>query len=59
MSAISSTSSVSRAYAEQAQKNAPPAKPAPHEAGKDTVQLSKTARAALGGGDVDHDGDSH
>jgi hypothetical protein len=59
MSAISSVSQVTRAYTEQTQKSTPPSKPAQHQSGKDTVQLSKTARAALSGGDADHDGDSH
>ena len=59
MSAISSVSHVSSAPAPQVQKSAAAAsKPPVHQAGKDTVQLSKTAKAALSGGDVDHDGDS-
>lgn len=35
--------------------------PAPAQSSKtaDTVQLSPQAKAAMSGGDVDHDGDSH
>jgi len=41
-------------------QSAPPAKQAPSKPIEDTVQLSKTAQAALAaGGDADHDGDSH
>jgi hypothetical protein len=58
MSTVNSVSHVSTAYAEHAKKNPPPAAPPQHQ-GKDTVELSKTAQAALSGADVDHDGDSH
>jgi len=59
MTPISSIGNVSTAYAHQAQQSATQPKPQQSEPTKDTVQLSKAALAALKGGDVDHDGDSH
>jgi hypothetical protein len=58
MSAISSISNVSAAYTRQAQQTAPQPKPQQKPV-QDSVHLSKVALAALKGGDVDHDGDSH
>lgn len=55
MSAISSISAVSAAATSQAAQSAPPAKQAQSKPIEDTVQLSKTAQAALSG---DADGDS-
>ena len=60
MSAISSAYPVSSVEAYQAPQNTQQAKPAKSQPIEDTVQLSKTAQAALaaGSGDADHDGDS-
>ena len=58
MSAISSIGAVSSVATSQAAQSAPPAKQAQSKPIEDTVQLSKTAQAALSG-DIDHDGDSH
>jgi hypothetical protein len=62
MSAISHASAASTAQQiYQAQQASAQQKPAQTQPVQDTVQLSKAALQALGGGagDVDHDGDSH
>ncbi len=61
MSAISSVGSATPVDAYSAPQSAPPAKQAQSKPIEDTVQLSKAAQAAIagGGGDADHDGDSH
>ena len=58
---INPISSASTVYAPQGAQSAPPQKPVQNQSsGQDTVQLSKAALAAAkGGGDADHDGDSH
>ena len=43
---------------QQAQQNTQQQKTAQSQPKQDSVQLSAAARAALGGGDADHDGDS-
>ena len=58
MSAITSISSMIPIDASQATPSGPPVKQAQSKPIEDTIQLSKTAQAALqGGGDADHDGD--
>ena len=61
MSGISSVSSATQAQQiYQTQQAAAQQKPAQTPSNQDSVQLSKAALQALkGGGDVDHDGDSH
>jgi hypothetical protein len=59
---VTSINGASAAYAIQSQqsKATPPQKPTQAKPVEDSVQLSKTAQAALSsGGDTDHDGDSH
>ena len=57
---ISPVSSSNAAAAGLVQQSQPAPKAQSSSAPQDTVQLSKQALAATGGGgDVDHDGDSH
>ena len=58
---INPVSSQASVYLQPAQSPKPQAAPAPAQPSKteDSVQLSSHAKAALSGGDVDHDGDSH
>lgn len=58
MTAISSISSASAVAAYQPPSSTP-ARSAPSQSNQDSVQLSKTAQAALASADADHDGDSH
>ena len=54
ISSISSANAIAAYQPQSTQTKAAPSQPA-----QDSVQLSKTAQAALAGGDADHDGDSH